>query len=36
MVPLTANTKERIMEFACHEGNYALPHMLESARAGDR
>ena len=33
MVPLTANNKERILEFACHEGNYALPHMLEAARA---
>jgi len=36
MVPLTANNKERVLEFACHEGNYALPHMLEAARAGER
>lgn len=36
MVPLTANNQERVLEFACHEGNYALPHMLEAARAGER
>jgi hypothetical protein len=36
MVPLTANNAEHVMEFACHEGNYALPHMLEAARAGER
>jgi hypothetical protein len=35
-VPLTANNQERILEFACHEGNYALPHMLEAERAGER
>ena len=35
-VPLTANNQERVLEFACHEGNYALPHMLEAARAGER
>ena len=34
-VPLTANNQERILEFACHEGNYALPHMLEAARAAE-
>jgi hypothetical protein len=32
MVPLTSNGREPVMEFACHEGNYALPHMLEAAR----
>jgi hypothetical protein len=36
MVPLTANTGERIFEVACHEGNYAVEHMLESARAAGR
>jgi hypothetical protein len=36
LVPLTMNDREPIMEFACHEGNYALPHMLEGARAADR
>jgi len=36
MVPLTANGREPVMEFACHEGNYAVPHMLEGARATDR
>ena len=33
MVPLTANNGERIFEVACHEGNYAVGHMLEAARA---
>jgi hypothetical protein len=36
MVPLTANTGERIFEVACHEGNYAVEHMLEAARAAER
>jgi hypothetical protein len=36
MVPLTANDRERVLEFGCHEGNYALPHMLEAARAAER
>jgi hypothetical protein len=29
-------TDERIYEFACHEGNYALPNMLSGARAEER
>jgi len=36
MVPLTANTREPVIEVACHEGNYAVEHMLEAARADDR
>jgi hypothetical protein len=36
MVPLTANTGERVFEVACHEGNYAVQHMLEAARDADR
>ena len=35
MVPLTANTGERIFEVACHEGNRAVEHMLEAARAAE-
>ena len=35
MVPLTANNGERIFEVACHEGNRAVEHMLEVARAGE-
>jgi len=35
-VPLTMNDREPVLEFACHEGNYALPHMLEVARAAER
>jgi hypothetical protein len=36
VVPLTMNEREPVLEFACHEGNYALPHMLEAARAAER
>jgi hypothetical protein len=25
-----------IYEYACHEGNYGLPHVLEGARAQER
>ena len=32
-MPLTMNVKERVMEYACHEGNLALEHMLRAARA---
>jgi len=35
MVPLTANDGERIFEVACHEGNRAVEHMLEAARAAE-
>jgi hypothetical protein len=36
MVPLTANNNERVFEVACHEGNYAVGHMLEVARDAER
>jgi hypothetical protein len=36
MVPLTANSGERVFEVACHEGNYAVGHMLEAARDAER
>jgi hypothetical protein len=32
-MPLTMNPKERVMEYACHEGNRALENMLRAARA---
>ncbi len=35
MVPLTANNGERIFEVGCHEGNRAVEHMLEAARAAE-
>jgi hypothetical protein len=35
-MPLTMNPRERIMEYACHEGNRALEHMLSAARAEER
>jgi len=31
-IPMT-RTDERIYEYACHEGNYAMANMLRSARA---
>jgi hypothetical protein len=36
MVPLTANNTEQVFEVACHEGNIAVEHMLEAARAAER
>ena len=34
-MPLTMNDREGILEFACHEGNYAVPHILSAARANE-
>jgi len=35
-MPLTMNDREAVLEFACHEGNYAIPNILSAARAADR
>jgi hypothetical protein len=35
-MPLTVNDREAVLEFACHEGNYALANILSAARAGGR
>ena len=35
-MPLTMNDGEAVLEFACHEGNYAVPHILSGARATER
>jgi hypothetical protein len=35
-MPLTMNDREAVLEFACHEGNYAVPNILSAARATDR
>jgi hypothetical protein len=35
-MPLTMNPAERVMEYACHEGNRALENMLSAARAEER
>ena len=35
-MPLTMNPKERVLEYACHEGNHALANMLSAARAEER
>jgi hypothetical protein len=33
-VPMTSHGAPRHMfEFACHEGNYAVPHILSGSRA---
>jgi hypothetical protein len=31
-MPLTMNDGEAVLEFACHEGNYAIPHILSGSR----
>jgi hypothetical protein len=33
---LTMDDREPVLEFACHEGNYAVPNILSAARAGER
>jgi hypothetical protein len=35
-MPLTMNSAERVLEYACHEGNRALANMLSAARAEER
>jgi len=35
-MPLTRNEREPVLEFACHEGNYALPHILSGSRAAEK
>jgi hypothetical protein len=35
-MPLTMNDREAVLEFACHEGNYAIPNILSGARTADR
>jgi hypothetical protein len=34
-MPLTMNDSEAVMEFACHEGNYAVPNILSAARSSE-
>ena len=34
-MPLTMNDREHILEFACHEGNYAVPNILSAGRANE-
>ena len=34
-MPLTRNDSEAIFEYACHEGNLAMPHLLSAARAAE-
>jgi hypothetical protein len=35
-MPLTVNDSERIVEYACHEGNRAMANILSAARAEER
>ena len=35
-MPLTMNDREPVFEFACHEGNYAVPNILSAARTSER
>ena len=34
-MPLTRNDDEEIFEYACHEGNLAMPHLLSAARKAE-
>jgi hypothetical protein len=34
-MPLTRTETEPVLEFACHEGNYAVRHILSGARASE-
>jgi hypothetical protein len=34
-MPLTLDEREPVLEYACHEGNYAVPNILSAARAAD-
>jgi hypothetical protein len=34
-MPLTRNDEEAIFEYACHEGNLAMPHLLSAARKAE-
>jgi hypothetical protein len=34
-MPLTMNDQEPVLEFACHEGNYAVPNVLSAARSSE-
>jgi hypothetical protein len=35
-MPLTANDKEQMMPYECHEGNYAMRNILSGARADEK
>jgi len=35
-IPLTMNDRERVLEYACHEGNHGISNILSAARAGER
>jgi len=35
-MPLTRNDGEAVLEFACHEGNYAIPGILNAARLSEK
>src|SRR4029450_7386987 len=35
-LPLTRNESEPVLEYACHEGNYAMRNMLSASRAEEK
>jgi hypothetical protein len=35
-MPLTRNDQEAVLEYACHEGNLAMAHLLSAARAEEK
>src|SRR5438552_3749347 len=35
-MPLSRNDGEAVLEFACHEGNYAVANILRASRSAER
>jgi hypothetical protein len=35
-MPLTLDDNEKLFEYECHEGNYAMTNILSAARAEER
>jgi len=35
-VPLTRDDTQSVFEYACHEGNYAMSHILNASRVAEQ
>ena len=35
-IPLTMNDRERVLEYACHEGNHGISNILSAARTAEK
>ena len=33
---ITASPDYKVSEYACHKGNYGMPHILSAAREGEK